>query len=106
MNKTIATNVKATKMSPPLKIASTDRKYIIGCSRSLGMGGEKFFITIKAAPTTNLSTKAITAYTNPLVSTKIKNEKKCEYYVFRVSFSTEVYFVKLFAANFKFDHIT
>ena len=70
MNKSIATKVDATRMSPPLKIASTDRKYIIGCNRVLGIVGEKFCITISAAPTTNLSTKPIAAYTKPLVSTK------------------------------------
>lgn len=70
MKKSMVTNVDATKMSPPLKIASTNRKYIIGCSRSLGMAGEKFCITINTTPTTNLSTKPIVAYTKPLLSTK------------------------------------
>ena len=69
MKKIMPTNDDATKMSPPLKIASTNRKYVIGCIMFLGMAGEKFCITINAAPTTNLSTKPIVAYTKPLVST-------------------------------------
>ena len=68
MNKSIPTNVDATKISPPLAIASTDRKYIIGCNRFLGMAGDKCCITINVAPTTSLSTKPIAAYTKPLVS--------------------------------------